>query len=131
MTSRNISSSLGRTSNVFSAKSNRSWNEQSQNSSSYLNDSFQNMNKSEKSDEPPLINKLKQKVASKVMQFKNDSPQAATEEKMDFLKMNPIDSQSSLTNDQLTAHLTDEERLILQKVFQKEEEFHRESQLKK
>ena len=30
---------------------------------------------------------------------------------------------SSLSTDQLTAHLTDEERNILQKVFQKEEQF--------
>lgn len=39
-------------------------------------------------------------------------------------------SSSSLTNEQLTAHLTDEEKNILQKVFQKEEEF-REIALKK
>lgn len=39
-------------------------------------------------------------------------------------------SSSSLTNSQLTAHLTEEERNILQKVFQKEEEF-RELALKK
>jgi len=89
------------------------------------------MNKSEKGDESHIINKLKQKVASKVMQFKNDSPQCGAEEKIDFPEVNPIDSQSSLTNDQLTAHLTEEERLILQKVFQKEEEFHRESRLKR
>lgn len=37
-----------------------------------------------------------------------------------------LSSQSSLTNDQLTAHLTDEERNILEKVFLKEEEFHRQ-----
>ena len=37
---------------------------------------------------------------------------------------------SSLTNEQLTAHLTEEERQILQKVWQKEEEF-KEIALKK
>lgn len=37
---------------------------------------------------------------------------------------------SSLTNEQLTAHLTEEEKKILEKVFQKEEEF-REIALKK
>lgn len=42
-----------------------------------------------------------------------------------------VPSQSSLTNEQLTAHLTDEERSILEKVFLKEEEFHRESVFKR
>ena len=37
-----------------------------------------------------------------------------------------VSSQSSLTNEQLTAHLTDEERNILEKVFLKEEEFYRQ-----
>jgi len=37
-----------------------------------------------------------------------------------------LSSQSSLTNEQLTAHLTEEERNILEKVFLKEEEFHRQ-----
>jgi hypothetical protein len=36
---------------------------------------------------------------------------------------NQAPSGSSLSTDQLTAHLTDEERVILQKVFQKEEQF--------
>ena len=37
-----------------------------------------------------------------------------------------VSSQSSLTNEQLTAHLTEEERHILEKVFLKEEEFYRQ-----
>lgn len=41
-----------------------------------------------------------------------------------------LSAQSLLTNEQLTAHLTQEERVILEKVFQKEEEFHRVATLK-
>jgi len=42
-----------------------------------------------------------------------------------------LNTQSSLTNEQLTAHLSAEERNILEKVFLKEEEFHRESVFKR
>ena len=39
----------------------------------------------------------------------------------------PIQNQTSLNTEELTAHLTEEEKQILAKVFQKEEEFQRET----
>lgn len=148
-------------------------------SSSLSNDSYplSTLNKLHGSgDASPLINKLRAKVASRMMGFKNASNQGPSD--YDSMSCHPntghrhstsgpgsltnsngngitngtglhgssdinsgstgdasggdpmfpkLKSQSSLTNDQLTAHLTEEERLILQKVFQKEEEFHREA----
>ncbi|RWS12665.1 hypothetical protein B4U79_15409, partial [Dinothrombium tinctorium] len=90
----------------------------------------------------PLINRLRQKVAAihrnrMMATFKSDPlqhHQHHSDQNSDanaILHHHLLRSQSSLTNDQLTAHLTEEERLILQKVFQKEEEFHRVSLLKK
>ncbi|KPM08402.1 hypothetical protein QR98_0069190 [Sarcoptes scabiei] len=70
------------------------------------------------------------------MEIGNDGKSIATEQNADLNlskessgyqrapKLASISSQSSsLTNEQLTAHLTEEERQILQKVWQKEEEF--------
>lgn len=61
------------------------------------------------------------------------SPVAGTEtgaQRPPMLSMLSQSHSSSLTNEQLTAHLTEEEKKILEKVFQKEEEF-REIALKK
>lgn len=95
---------------------------------------------------PPLINKLKQKVAShgsRVMaSFRPESSSSSSSSSHQTVPQHDFDvsqpphfhklrSQSSLTNEQLTAHLTEEEKLILQKVFLKEEEFHRESAMKR
>ena len=73
---------------------------------------------------PPLINKIRQKMAShsnKVLQTLKGTADESKDRRSTFA------AQSSLTNEQLTAHLTEEEKQILQKVFQKEEEFHRET----
>ena len=89
---------------------------------------------------PPLLNKIKQKMASHgskmIASFKSSPTSepppskaangsgASDTRKASFC---PATNQSSLNTEELTAHLTDEEKQILAKVFQKEEEFHRET----
>ena len=91
---------------------------------------------------PPLLNKIKQKMAShgsKVMTMIKASPTSdqkppngsTTASNLDASRKSSfcpsIQNQSSLNTEELTAHLTDEEKQILAKVFQKEEEFQRET----
>lgn len=127
-------------------------------SSSFGHDAYpvSTLNKLNSMEDSPLINKLRQKVASRVMGYNKGASDQLVMPSSSSLSTSSsssssrnhshnqhtgrggesndhvqLKSQSSLTNDQLTAHLTDEERMILQKVFQKEEEFHRESLLRR
>ncbi|XP_074595814.1 regulating synaptic membrane exocytosis protein fife isoform X2 [Brevipalpus obovatus] len=143
----NGSSRVQRPSSASSFRSNsaRYRSDRGRSGSSLSNDSYQayTINKLNSMDDSPLIHKLRQKVASRVMGYgsktadsgdnvDNSGPSVRDNRKeSDSSAFARLKSQSSLTNDQLTAHLTDEERMILQKVFQKEEEFHRESLLKR
>lgn len=88
---------------------------------------------------PPLLNKIKQKMASHgskmIASFKSSPTSDSSANKATANGSVPDGrkasfcpaTQNTLNTEELTAHLTDEEKQILAKVFQKEEEFHRET----